>query len=89
MEEIKLEIGKHYKTKDGRIIFIKDGLPPINNQKDGWNGIYFGEFVDGSDKIIQRFLWNGKHWDYISQFSSFGYRDLNTPSKDLVEEVQM
>jgi len=51
--------------------------------------LYFGEFVDGSDKIIQRFLWNGKHWDYISQFSSFGYRELNTPSKDLVEEVQM
>lgn len=36
MEEIKLEIGKHYKTKDGRIIFIKDGLPPIDNKKDGY-----------------------------------------------------
>jgi hypothetical protein len=89
MENIKLEIGKHYKTKDGKIFFINDGLPPINNQKDGWNGIYFGEFVGGTEKIVQRFLWTGKHWDYTSQFSFFGYSELNTPSNDLVEEVQM
>jgi hypothetical protein len=85
--EINLQVGKFYKIRDGRIVFIFRGLPPIENKKDGWNGIYFGKFIDGSDNVVPRFLWTGKHWDYISQFSFLGYMVFNDPNKDIVAEV--
>jgi hypothetical protein len=80
-----LEINKKYLTKSGIEVVITDGLPPKdNNKREGWNGIYFGK-VNGT---IERFLFDGKHWDYISAYSPFGYQELNNPELDLIKEIK-
>ena len=88
MENIQLEIGKNYKTREGKIVLVYNGAPPINGERIGWNGIYFGKFVDGSSDVVERFLFNGKHWNYVSQFSSFGGGEFNIPEKDIIEEIK-
>ena len=35
-----LEVGKTYKTKDGRLVKIIEGSPPIDGKRQGWNGIF-------------------------------------------------
>ena len=39
MGNIILEVGKTYKSKDGRLVKIIKGSPPIEGKKDGWNGL--------------------------------------------------
>lgn len=80
-----LEIGKTYKSKDGRLIKIINGNPPIEGKRDGWNGIYWGNSVDDKEPKIdmERYTFDGKWWSYISQFSSFGYKELSNPKMDL------
>lgn len=93
-----LKIGKIYKDRSGRLIKIIKGNPPILTesglQKDGWNGIYWGESIDDEEPKIdnERYEFNGNHWDYWSMFSGFrtGKDDnsFNVPEKDLIEETQ-
>jgi hypothetical protein len=95
---MKLEIGKKYRNRNGRILKITKGVEPLidntgNNYRDGWNGIYWGDSVDRKKpKIVnERHEFNGKHWDYWSFFSSIrtGNKDnsFNIPEKDLIEKV--
>jgi len=90
MENLILEIGKTYKSKDGRLVEIIKGNPPIDGKRDGWNGIYWGNSVDGKEPKLdhERYTFEGKWWSYISQFSSSGYRELSNHEMDLLEVVQ-
>jgi hypothetical protein len=90
MENLILEIGKTYKTKDGRLVEIIKGNPPIDGKIDGWNGIYWGNSVDGKEPKLdhERYTFEGKWWSYISQFSMLGYQELSNPKMDLFEIVQ-
>lgn len=87
MSKIILEIGKTYKDRSGRLIKISEGLPPIDGKRDGWNGIYWGDSVDGKEPKIEkeRYTFEGKQWSYLSAFSMFGYQELNDVEKDLVK----
>lgn len=88
MSNIILEVGKTYKTTQGRLVKIVKGNPPINGKRDGWNGIYWGDSVDNKKPKLdhERFTFEGKWWSYISQFSTFGYQELSDPTMDLIEE---
>jgi hypothetical protein len=88
MSKIVLEIGKTYKDRSGRLIKITGGLPPIDGKRDGWDGIYWGDSVDGKEPKIkkERYTFEGKQWSYISGFSMFGYQELNDIEKDLIEQ---
>jgi len=90
MENLILEIGKTYKSKDVRLVEIIEGNPPINGKRDGWNGIYWGNSVDGKEPKLdhERYTFEGKWWSYISQFSMLGYQELSNPEMDLFEIVQ-
>lgn len=89
MENIILEIGKIYKSKDGRFIEIIKGNPPINGKRDGWDGIYWGNSVDNKEPKLdnERYTFEGKWWSYISQFSFTGYQELSNPEMDLIEII--
>lgn len=82
-----LEVGKTYKSKDGRLVKIIKGNPPIDGKRDGWNGIYWGDSVDKKKPKIdhERYTFEGKWWSYISGFSIVGYQELSDPEMDLVE----
>jgi hypothetical protein len=71
---MKLEIGKTYKTKNGKIVTIQSVF----------NGIFHGKI----DNVFESFLHNGKNWAVLSQFSSFGScRDVSNPDLDIIEEI--
>lgn len=91
MDNIILEIGKTYESKTGRLIKITEGYPPINGKRDGWNGVYWGSSVDDKTPKInnQRYTFEGIWWDYISQFSSFGYKELSNPNNNLIKEINI
>lgn len=84
-----LEIGKTYRSRNGRLVQIDRGYPPIDGKREGWNGIYWGNSVDGKEPKLdsERYTFEGKWWSYISQFSMFGYRELSNTEMDLIEEV--
>ena len=86
---MNLEVGKTYKSKNGRLIKISKGCPPINGKRDGWNGIYWGDSVDNKEPKIdnERYTFEGRWWSYISQFSMLGYHELSNVEMDLMEEV--
>ncbi len=98
LNKMKLEIGKTYKNKKGRLIKITKGCEPLvdengNLYKDGWNGIYWGDSVDEKKPIIdnERYEFNGKYWNYFS-FHSFVRtkkkdNSFNIPEEDLIEEI--
>jgi hypothetical protein len=90
MENLILEIGKTYKSKDGRLVGIIKGNPPIDGKRDGWKGIYWGNSVDGKEPKLdhERYTFEGKWWSYLSQFSMLGYKELSNPEMDLLEIVQ-
>ena len=90
MENIILEVGKTYKSRDGRLVKIIKGNPPIEGKRDGWDGIYFGKSIDNKKPKIdhERYVFDGKWWSYISDFSMFGYQELSDPEMDLVEVVK-
>ena len=52
MENIILEVGKTYKSRDGRLVKIIKGNPPIEGKRDGWDGIYFGKSIDNKKPKI-------------------------------------
>lgn len=93
MSGLILEIGKTYKSKDGRLVQIIKGEPPLNGKIDtsfgigGWKGIYWGNSVDGKEPKLdyERYTFEGKWWSYISQFSMSGYQELSNPEMDLLE----
>jgi hypothetical protein len=88
-KKMLLEVGKTYKSKDGRIIKITQGYPPIDGKRDGWNGIYWGDSTDGKEPTVknQRYTFDGKWWNYLSGFSMFGYQELSKPESDLIEVI--
>lgn len=87
MEKLIIEIGNTYKSRDGRLIKILDGKPPINGKCEGWDGIYFGDSVDDKQPALthERYTFEGKWWSYFSGFSMFGYKELSNPNMDLIE----
>ena len=89
MGNLVLEIGKRYRTKNGRIVEIIKGNPPIDGKREGWNGIYWGNSVDGKEPKLdnERYSFDGNWWSYISQFSLFGYKELSNPEMNLLEEI--
>jgi|694.fasta_scaffold42387_6 hypothetical protein len=93
---MKLEIGKTYKNRNGRLVKITKGMEPMIDEngkpyRDGWNGIYWGDSIDKKRPKIdnQRYEFNGKHWCYFSMFSSIrtdkSDNSFNIPEEDLVE----
>ncbi len=89
---MKLEIGKIYKNRKGRLIKITKGNEPMINKngelyRDGWNGIYWGDSIDKKRPKIdnQRYEFNGKHWDYWCVFSGI-ITDSDDNSFNVVEE---
>ena len=89
MENIILEVGKTYKSRDGRLVKIIKGNPPIEGKRDDWDGIYWGDSVDNKKPKLdnETYVFDGKWWSYISGFSMFGYQELSDPKMDLVEVV--
>lgn len=89
MKNIILEVGRTYKSNDGRLIKIIKGNPPIEGKREGWNGIYWGNSVD--DKLpeidMERYIFDGVWWSYISPFSIWGYQELSNSNMNLVELV--
>jgi hypothetical protein len=87
--KITLEVGRTYKSRDGRLIEIIKGNPPINDERIGWNGIYWGSSVDDKQPKLdhERYIFDGRWWSYISQFSMTGYEELSNPSMDLIEII--
>lgn len=85
-----IQIGKIYKSRDGRLIKIIKGNPPIDSKREGWNGIYWGNSVDNKEPKLdhERYTFEGKWWSYISQYSMFGYSELSNPEMDLIEEAK-
>jgi len=81
---MNLKIGRKYKARNGQTVLISNGLPPVNGKRLGWNGIYFGKIAG----VDERFTFEGKHWNYHSQYSPWGYQELNEPEFDLIEEVK-
>jgi hypothetical protein len=90
-----LEIGKIYRSKNGRLIQIVEGNPPVSGKVDTsngigqWEGIYWGNSVDDKEPKLEmeRYTFEGKWWSYISQFAMGGYRVLSNPEMDLLEIV--
>lgn len=87
MEKLIIEIGNTYKSRDGRLIKILEGNPPINGKRSGWNGIYWGDSVDDKQPVLtrERYTFEGKWWSYFSGSSMFGYKELSNPNMDLIE----
>jgi hypothetical protein len=95
---MKLEIGKTYKNRNGRLVKITKGMEPMINEngelyKDGWRGIYWGDSVDEKRPKIdnERYEFNGNHWNYFSVFSRIKTdrpdNSFNEPEKDLIELI--
>ena len=92
-----LEIGKTYRSRNGRLIEIVKGNPPFilgnpplfKRERNGWNGIYWGNSIDNKEPKLEmeRYTFDGKWWSYISEFSAIGYQELSDEQKDLIEQV--
>lgn len=80
---ITLEVGKKYKTRDGRIVKLTKHDP------DWEGGMYWGSSIDKKRPKIDHERWttDARWWDYLSSFSPVGYKELRDPDWDLVEEI--
>jgi hypothetical protein len=79
-----LEVGKKYKTQDGRIVKITKYDPE-------WNGgMYWGSSIDKKRPKIDHERWtpDARWWSYISHFAPEGYQELRDPDWDFVEEAK-
>lgn len=80
---IKLEVGKVYKTKEGRLVKITQHDPV-------WNGgMFWGTSVDKKRPKIDHERWtpDARWWSYMSVFSGFGGEIIRDVEMDFVEEV--
>jgi hypothetical protein len=83
-QHLILEIGKTYKSRDGRYVKIFKGNPPINGERVGWDGIYWGNSIDDLDPKLdyERYIFDGKWWSYL-----FPNTQLSDYHKDLIEVI--
>lgn len=80
---VTLEVGKTYKTKEGRLVKITKHEPE-------WNGgMFWGSSCDDKKPEIDYERWtsDARWWSYISGFSMLGYQELRDPKMDFVEQI--
>jgi len=80
---ITLEVGKIYKTSNGRLVEI------IKHDPIWGGGMFWGNSIDGIEPILDHERWtpDAKWWSYISQFSMFGPQILRNEELDFIEET--
>jgi hypothetical protein len=80
MEKLLLEGGKTYFTKHGR--FVK-----LDSEHFGLKGVFNGYYEkDGRQGDSGRWKSNGAAWNYLSDFSPWGYREMYFPEQDIIME---
>lgn len=80
---ITLEVGKTYKTKQGRLVKITKHDPL-------WHaGVFWATSCDGKKPEIHHERWqpDGRWFSFICSFSQFDYQELRDPGLDLVEQI--
>ena len=93
---MRIEVGKTYKSREGRLIKIKKGISPLVDEsgkeyRDGWNGVYWGDSCDKKKPKIdnERYEFDGRYWNYLSPFSMAGYQEIRSSGDDLIELVDL
>jgi hypothetical protein len=80
---VALEVGKIYKTQNGRLVKITQFNPE-------WNGgMFWGTSIDKKKPKIDHERWtpDARWWSYMSPFSMFGYQELRDPDWDFIEQI--
>lgn len=73
-----IQIGKTYKTNNGREIQITEKLGVLGE-------IYLGVSIDNQEpNLCERYEVDGKWWSYISSFSMLGPRILRNEELNLI-----
>ena len=80
---ITLEVGKTYKTREGRLVKIS------KHDRVWLDGVFWATSCDDKQPEIVHERWqpDGRWFSYISAFSQFGYRELRDPDMDIVEQI--